>query len=72
MIKRIWQGWKRIAHKIGNFQARVLLTIFYGIVVLPFGVAARLFSDPLQIKRRPTQWLDHPNDACDMEWAHKL
>jgi hypothetical protein len=71
MIKRIWEAWKRIAHKIGNFQARLLLTIFYAIVVLPFGVAARLFSDPLQIKRRPTQWGDHPNDSCDMEWAHK-
>jgi hypothetical protein len=71
MIKRIWQGWKRIAHKIGNFQARVLLTIFYAVLVFPFGVAARLFSDPLRIKNRPTEWLDHPNDSCDMEWAHK-
>jgi hypothetical protein len=71
MLKRIWQAWKRIAHKIGNFQARVLLTIFYAVLVFPFGVAARLFSDPLRIKHRPTQWLDHPNDSGDMEWAHR-
>jgi len=50
-LKRAWEGWKRIAHKIGNFQARVLLTIFYGVLVLPFGLAARLFSDPLRIKK---------------------
>lgn len=71
MLKRVWEVWKRIAHKIGNFQARVLLTVFYGVLVLPFGLAVRLFSDPLRIKRRPTQWLDHPNEACDLHWARK-
>jgi len=71
MLKRAWQAWKRIAHKIGNFQARVLLTIFYGALVLPFGLAARLFSDPLRIKKRPLSWLDHPNEACDLQWARK-
>jgi hypothetical protein len=71
LLKRAWAGWKKIAHKIGNFQARVLLTIFYGVLVLPFGLAARWFSDPLRIKKKPTAWLDHPNEACDLEWARK-
>jgi hypothetical protein len=70
-LKRIWQGWKKIAHKIGNFQARVLLTIFYGVLVLPFGLAARLFSDPLRIKNKPTEWLQHPDEAYNLEWARK-
>ena len=71
MLKRFWQAWKRIAHRIGNFQSRVLLTIFYFVVVLPFGLATRLFSDPLRIKQRPTVWLNHPNEAYDMQWARK-
>jgi hypothetical protein len=71
MIKRGWAAWKKIAHKIGNFQARVLLTVFYGVLVLPFGLAARLFSDPLRIKKYPTAWLDHPNEAYDLDWARK-
>jgi len=70
-LKRAWQAWKDLAHKIGNFQARVLLTIFYSVLVLPFGVAERLFSDPLRIKKLPTQWLDHPDDTCDLQWARK-
>jgi hypothetical protein len=70
-LKRLWEGWKKIAHIIGNFQARVLLTIFYAVLVLPFGVAARLFSDPLRIKKRPTEWLDHPDEATDMQWDRK-
>lgn len=71
LYKSAWEGWKKLAHKIGNFQARVILSIFYGILVLPFGLAARWFSDPLQIKKRPDQWLDHPNEAYDLEWARK-
>jgi len=71
MLKRAWQAWKALAKKIGNFQARVLLTIFYGILVFPFGLAVRLFSDPLRIKKLPTQWLDHSDEACDMQWAKR-
>ncbi len=71
LYKRAWQAWKDLAHKIGNFQARVILSIFYAVLVLPFGLAARWFSDPLRIKKAPEQWLDHPNEAYDLEWARK-
>jgi hypothetical protein len=71
LYKRAWQWWKDLAHKIGNFQARVILSIFYGVLVMPFGLAARWFSDPLRIKKLPDQWLDHPNEAYDMDWARK-
>ena len=71
LLKRAWQGWKAIAKKIGNFQARVILSVFYAILVLPFGLAVRLFSDPLRIKKLPTQWLDHSDEACDMQWAKR-
>jgi hypothetical protein len=70
-LKRAWEAWKKIAKKIGNFQARVILTVFYGVLLMPFGLAARFFSDPLRIKRRPEQWLDHPNEAQDLSWARK-
>ena len=71
MLKRMWHAWKRIAHKIGNFQARVLLTIFYAVVVLPFGLTISLFFDPLHIKRRPAEWLSRPEEAYDMQWARR-
>jgi hypothetical protein len=70
MLKRAWQAWKELAHKIGNFQARVLLTILY-VLIFPFGLATRFMADSLRIKHRPTQWLDHPSEPCDMQWARK-
>jgi hypothetical protein len=68
-LKRAWEAWKRIGKKIGNFQARVLLTIFYAVLMFPFGIAARLFSDPLRIKKLPTEWLPHEEETNDMKWA---
>lgn len=66
-----WQGWKKAAHKLGNFQARLLLTVFYSVVVLPFGLAVRLCADPLRIKTLPTHWLDHPDEASELGRAKR-
>ena len=71
MLKRAQQTWKRAAHAIGNFQARILLTVFYGVIVFPFGIIARLFSDPLRIKHPPAQWLDRTKEAHDLRWAKR-
>ncbi len=71
MFKRIWEAWKRIAHKIGNFQARVLLTILYIILVFPFGLGVRLFADPLRIKKRGAGWVDHSSEPKSLDWARR-
>ncbi len=56
-IRSLWEWWKRVARKIGDFQARVILTIFYFIVLGPFALAVRLGSDPLAIKASaPRGW----------------
>jgi len=70
-LKKIWEGWKRVSRVIGNFQARVLLTILYFTVVLPFAIGVSLFSDPLRIKHRPTSWLDHPPIPTTLDWARR-
>ncbi len=71
MLRRFWKAWKGLAQRIGNFQARILLTFFYGSIVLPFGLAARFMTDPLRIKRRPPEWLDHPEETEDIGWARR-
>jgi hypothetical protein len=71
LLKRLWEGWKRVGRKIGDFQARVLLTALYAVVILPFGLAVRAFSDPLHIRKLPSQWSDRPDQQTDMTWAHR-
>jgi hypothetical protein len=67
----IWKVWPGLAKGIGNFQARLILTLIYGIFILPFGALARLLADPLRIKKRPTAWIDHPQEKMDMHWAKR-
>lgn len=51
--RRLWEGWKRIARRIGEFQSRVILTGLYFLLfgpLLPF-IRSR---DPLRLRRPPT------------------
>lgn len=52
LLKRIWECWKVIAHAIGNFQARLLLALFYFLLLAPFGLGVRLLSDPLGLRKK--------------------
>ena len=69
--KRAWKAWTRLARKIGSFQARVLLTLIYAILVWPLGLGVRLFADPLAIRKRPGHWLGREDEANDLDWAQR-
>ena len=52
MLRRLWSNWLVLARKIGQFQSRIILTLFYFVIVTPFGVGVRLLADPLHVRRR--------------------
>lgn len=68
---RLWERWKKFAHALGNFQARILLTVIYAVLLLPFGLVVRVFSDSLHIKKRTDKWLDHPEVPTNMNQARQ-
>jgi hypothetical protein len=70
-IRRFWEGWKRVGRVIGNFQARVLLTVFYAVLLLPLGMVIRLFADPLRIRRPSETWLGRESGAMDINAARR-
>jgi len=56
-LRTLWEWWKGLSKKIGDIQARVLLTLFYFVVFSPFALVVRLGSDPLAIKSgTPRGW----------------
>jgi hypothetical protein len=58
-----WNGWKRIARRVADFQGRVLLTVLYLVLVAPVGLVLRLVADPLRGRRpQKTNWT--PRDAA--------
>jgi hypothetical protein len=57
-FNKLWRGWKRFGEILGNFLARIVLTIFYFTIFVPFALGVRLFSDPLRLKTQPGEfWL---------------
>lgn len=47
--RQLWEKWKSMGKKFGDIQARVLLTLFYFVILAPFVLAVRR-NDPLAIK----------------------
>ena len=47
-LKRLWQGWKKIAHKIGVAQTYVLVTVFYWLIVPVFSLIR--LRNPLRLR----------------------
>ena len=61
-----WERWVDIAKPIGDFNAWLLMGLFYFTVLLPFGALSRLFSDRLRLKKVPEGqplWLERDRSA---------
>ena len=59
ILRGRWEAWKRIGRFIGDQIGRVVLTLFYFTLSMPFGLGVRLWGDPLAI--RPggrAKWLE--------------
>jgi len=44
LLHRWWIAWKPLAGCVGDFQARLLLTVFYFVIALPFALVVRWMS----------------------------
>jgi hypothetical protein len=61
LLKALWETWKIVARKIGDFQARALLSFFYFVLLGPFAFVVKTFSDPLSLRpARVPDWLNRP------------
>lgn len=70
-IREAWEAWKRFAADMGNVQGRFLMGFFYFIIVTPFGLVYRLFSDSLTIKHVPkgSGWVEKEPLGATLEEA---
>jgi len=64
IICTLWQYWKKIAHRIGIFQSKLVLTLFYFTLLLPVGIVFSLFKDVLGIKtEKQSAWITKVKQA---------
>jgi hypothetical protein len=71
----IWLAWDRfkiIAAIVGDVQGRVIVTLFYFTILVPFGLGARLFGDALRIRSSgQPQWSERPPVQNGLEEARR-
>lgn len=73
ILRKVWQFWKRVGQAIGDLIARVVLSVFYFTLMLPFGLGVRLFGDPLGIRHKSqTLWMEPPARDLGIEDARRL
>lgn len=72
LLRRIWAKWKVVGQVIGDFIARILLTIFYFTIFMPFGLMVRLLIDPLDVKRPRPHWLERKTHDLALDESRRL
>ncbi len=68
--RRAWELWQRFGHAVGDAVARIVLTVFYFSVLVPFALFVRASRDPLGVDRTGGKlWLPHAEPRSDLESA---
>lgn len=71
-LRIIWHYWKKIAHRIGVFQSKLILSLFYFTLFMPFGVVFALFKDGLRIKNKTSSsWIVKNKQSETLEAMRK-
>jgi hypothetical protein len=72
-LRKVWQAWKRIGQFIGDAIGRVVLTVFYFTLFMPFALGVRFFGDPLALRPRgPSKWLERTTKDLTLEDTRRL
>jgi len=72
-LRKLWFQWKAFSRRTGGFQSRLILSFFFFLAVAPFGLAVKIFRDPLRLRKghRETYWLAKKETADDLEQSRK-
>lgn len=72
LLRTIWRKWRAFGKLMGDFVARIFMTVFYFTIAIPFGLGMRLFKDPLHLKSRQSGWLPRKDSDDTIESARRL
>jgi len=72
-LRKFWHAWKRFGQLIGDFMGRLVLTVFYFTLFMPFGLGVRFFADPLAIRPLSrAKWLERRTQDLTIDDSRRL
>jgi hypothetical protein len=66
-FSKLWARWKAFAFRMGSFQGRLILLLFYFTILAPFGIVNSLFRNPLMLRNPAVSSFWFPMEASDEE-----
>ena len=73
VLKKIWHGWKKFGQFIGDTLGRIVLTVFYFTLFVPFALGVRMFIDPLALHQTgQPKWLERKTTDLTIEDSRRL
>ena len=72
-LKKLWRSWMDFSKRMGEFQSRIVLSLFFFVLVSPFALGVKIFSDPLRLKYRSNEshWLPKMKTEVNLEQSRK-
>jgi hypothetical protein len=72
-LRKVWEAWKRFGQLIGDLVGRVVLTLFYFTLFMPFALGVRLLMDPLGMRpHKHTKWLERKTQDLTIDDSRRL
>jgi hypothetical protein len=72
-LRKGMQAWKRFGQFLGDLIGRLVLTVFYFTLFMPFALGMRLLGDPLAIRpRNRAKWLERSTHDLTLEDSRRL
>ncbi|MFQ3565874.1 MAG: hypothetical protein SNJ59_02635 [Aggregatilineales bacterium] len=71
ILRLAWERFSIVAAIVGDYQGRFITNVFFYTILPPFGIGARLFSDPLGRKRSQPSWLEREPVDNQLEAAKR-
>ncbi|MCK6525030.1 hypothetical protein L6R49_26805 [Myxococcota bacterium] len=77
LMKRIWRGWKRLAHHIVSAQNFVLMSVVYWFALAPVAVALKLvgkkvIAPPPEKDAQGSFWRPRAAPGYDLQRANRM
>ena len=72
-LRKIWHAWKRFGQFMGDLIGRLVLTVFYFTLFVPFALGVRLFGDPLAMRSEVrAKWLERTSHDQTLDNSRRL
>jgi hypothetical protein len=73
-LGKFWKIWKKVGQTIGDLIGRLILSIFYFTLFMPFGLSVRLWGDPLALRLRNNRvlWIERTSRDITFDDLRRL